>query len=120
MTRWFDHGLYDHGHIAAPPAITPMPIALVRDVSARAADARGLLGRHVTQARQMLRRLLDGRLVCERLDVADGRGYAFTATGTYRRLLSAGESVNVGGGPNGICTLVGQGFRFEIRGIAFR
>ena len=37
-------------------------------------------GRHVTQARQMLRCLLEGRLVCAPLDDEDGRGYAFTAT----------------------------------------
>jgi hypothetical protein len=41
-----------------------------------------------------------GPLLCEPLDDDDSRGYAFTATGTYRRLL--GESVNVGGGPNAI------------------
>src|SRR6185503_19265857 len=38
---------------------------LLRTVSARAADLRALLGRHVTQARQVVRQLLEGRLVCQ-------------------------------------------------------
>ena len=97
--------------LEATPAVDPE--ALVRDVTARAADARALLGRHVAQARQMLRRLLEGRLVCEPLDDDDGRGYAFTATGTYRRLL--GESVNVGGGPNGRRRLLGGLVRQRIK-----
>ena len=79
---------------------------LVRDVTARAADLRGLLGRHVTQARQVVRLLLEGRLVCQPFDDATGRGYAFTATGTYRRLgVPALEPVNVGGGSKGIRSL---------------
>jgi hypothetical protein len=71
-------------------------------VEARAADLRGLLARHVAQPRQEVRLLLDGRLVCQPFDDGTEKGYAFTATGTYRRLgVLVGESVNVGGGPNG-------------------
>ena len=40
---------------AAPP---PAVEALVRDEAARAQDARGLLGRHIPQARQVVRQLL--------------------------------------------------------------
>jgi site-specific DNA recombinase len=76
---------------------------LVRDVLTRAADLRGLLARHVTQARQVVRLLLEGRLVCQPFEDASGRGYTFTATGTYRRLGVPGpEAVNVGGVPEGI------------------
>ncbi len=81
---------------------------LVRDVTARAADLRGLLGRHVAQARQVIRLLLEGRLVCQPFDDGTERGYTFTATGTYRRLgVPAIEAacVNVGRGPKGIRTL---------------
>jgi hypothetical protein len=75
---------------------------LVQDVAARAADLRNLLGRNVAQARQVVRLVLEGRLVCQPFDDESGRGYAFTATGTYRKLgVKALESVNVGGGPNG-------------------
>jgi site-specific DNA recombinase len=40
--------------------------ALVRTVTARAADLRGLLARNVAQARQVVRQLLEGRLVVTR------------------------------------------------------
>jgi site-specific DNA recombinase len=81
--------------------------AIMRDVEARAADLRGLLARHVAQARQVVRLLLEGRLVCQPFDDGHERGYTFTATGTYRRLgVPVVESVNVGGGPNGIRTRV--------------
>ena len=50
-----------------------------------------------------MRLLLEGRLVCEPFDDGSEKGYAFTATGTYRRLgVPTLESVNVGGGPKGI------------------
>ena len=80
--------------------------ALVRTVTKRAAEARELLGRQVAQARQMIRALLDGRLVCEPFDEGDARGYTFEALGTYRRFIRELEVANVGGGPNGIRTRV--------------
>ena len=73
--------------------------AIVRDVTARTADLRGLLTRNVTQARQVIRLLLDSRLVCTPFDDGEGHGYTFEAMGTYRRL--GVPLVNVGGGPNG-------------------
>jgi hypothetical protein len=41
-----------------------------------------------------VRLLLDGRLVCAPFDGATGRGYTFTATGSYRRrgVATAGSS----------------------------
>ena len=83
--------------------------ALVRAVTARAADLRNLLGRNVAQARQVVRQLLEGRLVCQPFEDAEARGYTFAATGTYRRLgvpLIETSSVNYGGGPNGVRTRV--------------
>src|SRR5207244_3583850 len=41
---------------------------LVRDVTARASNFRDLLSRHVAQARQVVRLVLEGRLVCEPFD----------------------------------------------------
>ena len=79
--------------------------ALLRTVTARAVHLRALLGRHVTQARQVVRQLLEGRLGCQPFEDVEARGYHFTATGTYRR-LSVPDAVNVGGGPNGIRTRV--------------
>ena len=79
--------------------------ALVRAATERAGDLRGLLAGNIAQARQVVRQLLEGRLVCQPYEDAENRGYAFTATGTYRR-LGVPELVNVGGGPNGIRTRV--------------
>jgi len=46
--------------------------------------------------------MLEGRLECKPFDDDTGRGYTFTATGTYRKLgVMIPEPVNVGGGPNG-------------------
>jgi hypothetical protein len=76
----------------------------------RAADMRGLLGRHVTQTRQVLRNLLredgrivngrrcPGRIICTPFDDARGRGYALTAQASYAGLLSEKVLVNDGGG----------------------
>ena len=41
------------------------------------------LGKHVSQARQMLRNLLDGQLFCMPFQDVRGRGYELTATGRY-------------------------------------
>src|SRR5262245_61888088 len=47
-----------------------------------AADLRGLIGKHVVQARQLLRAVLAGqRLVCEPYDDETGRDYRFDANG---------------------------------------
>jgi site-specific DNA recombinase len=65
---------------------------LVTDLRARVGDLGGLLGRHVTQTRQILRKLLVGRLACEAFDDGRRRGYRFTGTVTYERLLPAEAS----------------------------
>jgi site-specific DNA recombinase len=63
--------------------------ALVKDLRARMGDLEGLLGRQVTQTRQILRKLLVGRLVCEPFDDGRRRGYRFTGTVSYERMLPA-------------------------------
>ena len=95
--------------------------ALSRDVVARAADLRAALGRNTPQARQVVRLLLEGKLVCTPFDDGTEHGYSFDAKGTYRRLgVPLVESVNVGGGPNGIRAVVGLDLTFPIRGVAVR
>ena len=50
-----------------------------------------LFARHVPQARQMLRKLIDGHILCESI-LEDGRpGYRFAATGTFDRLLTVSK-----------------------------
>ncbi len=58
---------------------------LERQVEGRLADSRGLLTRHVTRARQILKKLVVGRIVFR--PVGDG-AYEFTGQATVGRLLS--------------------------------
>ena len=74
----------------------------VRTVRQRIADTRRLLGRHVPQARQMLRKLIEGRIVCRPFDDERGRGYEVSATGNYAGLLRVPALLNEGGGEGGI------------------
>jgi hypothetical protein len=67
----------------------------------RVADVKGLLGRHVPQTRQMLRKLISGRIQCVPFNDARGRGYNLAATGTYAGLLSEKLLVKDGGGGQG-------------------
>lgn len=57
-----------------------------RTLAERMADVKGALGRHVPQTRQILRKLIPGRIVCTPFDDARGPGYALSATGTYAGL----------------------------------
>ena len=65
---------------------------LAKRLRAGAADVKALLGASVPQAREMLRKLLVGRLPCEGFRDTRGRGYRFAGTGTYARFLT-GEAL---------------------------
>jgi site-specific DNA recombinase len=67
--------------------------ALREDLGARLADWQGLLERQPIQARQILRKLLVGRLIFEPFEDAGGRGYTLRGQATYGRLLSGVYSV---------------------------
>ena len=74
-----------------------------RALAERVADVKSALGRHVPQTRQILRKLIPGRIVCTPFDDARGRGgYALSATGTYAGLLGAPLIVKQSGGEGGI------------------
>ena len=68
---------------------------LTKTVRATVADVRGLLGQHVAQARQMLQKLVDGRLDCTPYELNGQRGYRFAGRVTYRRLLPVGVQRSV-------------------------
>ena len=82
-----------------------------RQLMERAGDITQLLGQHIPQTRQILRKLIPdevvegkripGRLVCTPIDDARGKGYSFLARGSYSRLLGTGVAVNDGGGGHG-------------------
>ena len=74
---------------------------LAKDLRSRLEDIPALFARHVPQARQMLRKLLDGYILCEPILEDGQRGYRFTATGTFDRLLTGAKVVNDGGGGQG-------------------
>lgn len=74
---------------------------LTKDLRSRLEDIPALFARHVPQARQMLRKLLDGHILCEPVMEDGKRGYRFTATGTFDRLLTGVKVVNDGGGGQG-------------------
>jgi hypothetical protein len=75
---------------------------LARTLAERVADLRGLLGRHIPQTRQLLRKLIPGRIVCTPFDDGQGRGYMLSAVGTYAGLLGGTLAVKNGGGEGGI------------------
>lgn len=74
---------------------------LVKELRTRLGDIPGLLTRQVPLARQMLRKLLDGHISCEPVEEGGKRGYRFTATGTFDRLLTGVKVINQSGGGQG-------------------
>jgi site-specific DNA recombinase len=62
-------------------------VDLTRDLQGRAGDVRALLGRHVSQARQMLRKLLAAPIRVRPVAEGARRGFAFEGTLTFDRLL---------------------------------
>ena len=67
---------------------------LAKDLRSRLGDIPALFSRHVSLARQMLRKLLDGHILCEPIMEGGRAGYRFTATGTFDRLLTGVKVVN--------------------------
>ena len=53
----------------------------------------------------MLRKLLDGYIVCEPIMEGGKAGYRFTATGTFDRLLTGLKVVNESGGGHALPAL---------------
>lgn len=75
---------------------------LKRELKARFADTRALLGRHIASARRLLQVLMEHPLRFEATQNGDWKGYRVTGTGSYLPLLSDSNcSVEVGV-PNGI------------------
>ncbi|HWG96447.1 MAG TPA: hypothetical protein VN647_05120 [Nitrospira sp.] len=75
---------------------------LAKELRNRVGNLPALFARHVPQARQMLRKLLDGHILCEPI-MQDGRpGYRFTATGTFDRFVTGVQAIgNFDGGGQG-------------------
>ena len=74
---------------------------LSEELKRRVADIRGLLSRHVSQARQMIRKLVP-QLDCTPFREGDEKGYRFSGDGSYGQLLSGETCPTKCGVPNGI------------------
>ena len=75
---------------------------LWRQLQERIGNLKGLLGRHTPQARAILRKLIEGHIICQPY-LDDGKvGYRFSATGTYGPLLADSLRTNDSGGGQGI------------------
>ncbi len=79
------------GRLAALEAVSQWPNRdqneMSKDLEKRLADWRGLFGRHVGQTRQLLRKLLVGRLTVTPDVREDGRYARITGTGTLEPLV---------------------------------
>ena len=85
--------LADLEAVANVECVTSLDTVRLKDeLRARVADVKDLLAQHTPQARQMLRKLLNGKLEMTPVEIDGRRGYRFTGTGTYERLLS-GEAL---------------------------
>jgi site-specific DNA recombinase len=71
---------------------------LLDDVGQRLTDWQGLLERQPLQARQILKKLVEGRLIFDPFDDEAGIGYRIRGQATYGRLLSGVISVVPPGG----------------------
>jgi hypothetical protein len=60
---------------------------LVGELRARVRDVRALLGQDILRTRQILRKLLVGRLECQAFDEGDRVGYRFKGNGSFAPLL---------------------------------
>lgn len=69
------------------------PADMMHELSQRLTDWHGVLERHPVQARQLLRKLLDGRLILTPRIDETGRWYEVTGRAVYGRLLSGIVSV---------------------------
>jgi site-specific DNA recombinase len=90
---------------------------LAKDLRSRLEDIPALFARHVPQARQMLRKLLDGHILCEPFMEGEKRGYRFTATGTFDRLLTGAKVVNEFGGGHPLPDLFRPTIRVPLRAM---
>ncbi|HEX3203773.1 MAG TPA: hypothetical protein VHQ67_03405 [Nitrospiraceae bacterium] len=73
--------------------------ALVRNLRRRLRDMKALLARHVPETRQMVRQLIEGKLICRPILEGSRLGFQFASTGTYGDLL---QCTNESGGGQGI------------------
>jgi len=90
---------------------------LQRELKAQAENVRGLLSKHVPQARQMLRKLINGRLVVTPIERNGRKGFQFEGQGTYGKLLAGDAGMETA--QEGSCATshgVPSGIRWPLEG----
>ncbi|MGZ8383263.1 MAG: hypothetical protein ACXWWE_04560, partial [Nitrospira sp.] len=86
----------------------PQPISsisdarLKRELKAKFAEMRELLGRHMTSARQLLRILIREPLRLEAVPTEAGKNYRVLGSGSYMPVFADSGCSVVNGVPNGI------------------
>lgn len=83
-----------------------------------AVDVRRLLGRHVPQVRQTLRKVLVGRLEVTPIELDGRKGYRVEGKGSYGPLGARETAATTSGVPRGIRPVVAAALGFTIRGMA--
>ena len=68
-------------------------VSLPAELNKRLSEWKGLLGRHPAQARQIARKLVEGRLTLTPLQDDRGRFYEAKGQGTLGRVLGPGRSL---------------------------
>jgi site-specific DNA recombinase len=80
----------DYDALDTALAPTPLdPADIRREVAERAPDVRGVLSRQTAQVRQMLRKLLDGKIQVEPVTIEGQRGFRLSGKLNVGRLLRA-------------------------------
>ena len=96
---------------------------LAKDLRSPLEDIPKLFACHVPQSRQMLRKLLNGNILCKPIMENGKAGYRFTATETFDRLLTGltvvQEPANVFSGGHPLPLSLAPILCFTIRGVAY-
>ena len=93
-------------------------LRLARAIRAKLEHLPGLFSRHIPVSRQLLRKILEGHILCEPIDENGKTGYRFTATGTFDRLLTGSIVGNDGGGGHPFTPSLTDAIFFDIQGVA--
>jgi hypothetical protein len=88
-------------HVASRARLMMDAKRLRADLLQRLEDWRALLGRHVPQARQILKKLLVGPILFTPERDDHGRYYALSATGSLGKLLAGVPGANLVASPTG-------------------
>jgi hypothetical protein len=93
-------------------------VRLMRDLCILVSDTKSLLRRQRTQARQILRKLLEQPLICEAFEENGKKGYKVTGRGSYCRLLPSQLAAPCVVSPTRLLKVVAQSLTFRIEGSA--